>query len=157
MHRLQEDGLIRAIGVSNFSVRQIQDAQLNCACKIVATQSHYNVQYREMEHKGVLQHCQLHDMMLIAYRPLQKGMLKGMQSEVMQALCQKYGKTPGQIAINWLISQKNVVTLSTMRSKEHLEENLGALGWEMETSDIELIRDQFPDQHRISDVYQLAD
>jgi diketogulonate reductase-like aldo/keto reductase len=77
--------------------------------------------------------------------------------QVVADLCKKYGKTPSQIAINWLISQKDVVTLSKMGHKEHLMENLGALGWEMEAEDIEKLRTEFPDQQNISDSVPLKE
>jgi len=67
----------------------------------------------------------------------------------------KYNKSATQIAINWLISQEGVVTLSTMRSEEHLDENLGALGWTMDSEDIERIRNAFEHQVDTSDVVPL--
>jgi len=66
-------------------------------------------------------------------------------------MCQKYQKTPAQIAVNWLISQKNIVTLSKMANQEHLKENLGAIGWTMVGEDIEKIRRDFPGQQGVSD------
>lgn len=66
----------------------------------------------------------------------------------MDRIAAKYNKTPAQIAINWLISQDNVVTISKMRNKEHIDENLGATGWEMDREDIELLRTEFPGQLR---------
>ena len=66
-------------------------------------------------------------------------------------MCQKYDKTPAQIAINWLTSQTNVVTLSKMGSPKHIDENLGAIGWTMEKADIERLRKEFPNQQDISD------
>jgi len=56
----------------------------------------------------------------------------------------KYEKTPSQVMINWLISQKNVGTLFMSHSPEHIDENLGSIGWEMSLEDIELLRSQYP-------------
>jgi diketogulonate reductase-like aldo/keto reductase len=71
-------------------------------------------------------------------------------------IAKKYNKTPSQIAINWLISQDNVVTLSKMRSIDHIKENLGAIGWSLEKEDIELLRNEFPGQKDISDAVPLT-
>lgn len=91
--------------------------------------------------------------MLVAWRPLQKGTL--LKSSLLDELAKKYSKTPAQVAINWLISQKNVVTLSKTSNVEHLKENLGAVGWTMEASDVERIKKEFPDQKDVSDAVPL--
>lgn len=66
-------------------------------------------------------------------------------------------KTPAQIALNWLTSQKNVVVISKMSKPDHLNENLGSLGWAMEEEDIEYLRKEFPEQLQISDVIPLVE
>lgn len=66
---------------------------------------------------------------------------------------EKYKKTPVQIAINWLISQKNVVTLVKSTNLDHLSENLGAVGWFMNAEDIEYLRANFPIQLNNSSSY----
>jgi diketogulonate reductase-like aldo/keto reductase len=65
-------------------------------------------------------------------------------------MCIKYRKAPSQIAINWLISQKNVVTICKASNKIHLRENLGAIGWRLEDSDIKYLKENFPGQKFIS-------
>ena len=71
-------------------------------------------------------------------------------------MCEKYDKTPAQIAINWLISQPYVITLSKMGDEKHIRENLGSLDWEMTPEDIELLRKEFPNQKYISDAVPLG-
>jgi len=153
---LLDDGLIKNIGVSNFTVQRMQEAQSYTKTKIVATQVHYNLMFREPEIKGVVKYCQDNDVLLIAWRPVQKGLLTASNNPIMNEMSRKYNKTPTQIAINWLISQPYVVTLSTMRSPEHLKENLGALGWKMSDEDVELLRQHFPNQQKISDAVPLS-
>jgi diketogulonate reductase-like aldo/keto reductase len=154
MDTLKEEGLIKNIGVSNFTLDHMQEAQASTKNRIVATQVHYNLQFREPEKSGVLDYCQKNDVVLIAWRPLQKGtVLK--ENDLLQELCQKYDKTPAQIALNWLISQKNVVTLSKTTSADHLKENLGAVGWQMEEEDVEKLSNEFPNQKSISDTVPL--
>jgi diketogulonate reductase-like aldo/keto reductase len=55
----------------------------------------------------------------------------------------KYNKTIGQIAINWLISKKNIITIPKSTNSEHLKENLGALGWELKQEDIKRLDEEF--------------
>ena len=153
LDELVDQGLIKNIGACNMSINRFKEAQKHTKNKLVCNQVHYNVQYREMEDKGVLQYCQDNDIMLVAWRPLQKGTL--LQSEILNKLANKYNKTPAQIVINWLTSQNNVVTLSKTSNVEHLKENLGAIGWTLDDEDIELIRNEFPDQKNRSDAVPL--
>lgn len=153
MDELMDQGLIRNIGVSNMTARRFDEAQKYTKHKIVCNQVHYNTQYREAEVSGVLDFCQDSDVMLVAWRPLQKGRLP--QSELIDQLTVKYQKTPSQIVLNWLISQDNVVTIAKTSSIAHLKENLGATGWTMDSADIELIRTEFPRQQLVSDAYPL--
>lgn len=153
MDELLQQGLVRNIGVCNMTPHRFDETQKLTKNKLVCNQVHYNVQYREIEDKGVLKHSQENDVMLVAWRPLQKGILP--ETTLLDELAAKYGKTPSQIALNWLISQQNVVTISKTSNVAHLHENLGALGWTMEPDDIERIRDEFPDQKLVSDAVPL--
>jgi diketogulonate reductase-like aldo/keto reductase len=156
LDRLQDEGIIKHIGVSNFAIRRFEEAQNLSSHKIVANQVHYNLIYREPEPSGLLEYCQANDIMLIAWRPLQKGGLLDSSFPLIDQLCSKYRKTRSQIAINWLISQPNVVTMSTMRSIKHLEENLGAVGWQLDYEEIEKLRMGFPGKIEVSDVVPLT-
>ncbi len=153
MDELVEQGLVKNIGVCNMSPNRFDEVQKHTKNKLVCNQVHYNVQYRETEQKGVLQHAQNNDVMLVAWRPVQKGVLP--QSELITEIAAKYGKTNTQVVINWLISQKNVVTISKTSNPEHLKENLGAIDWQMDETDIERIRNDFPDQQSVSDAVPL--
>lgn len=153
MDELVEQGLVKNIGVCNMTPHRFDEIQKRTKNKLVCNQVHYNVQYREIEDKGVLQHSQENDVLLVAWRPLQKGILP--DSPVINEMAAKYNKTAPQIALNWLISQKNVVTLSKTSNIQHLHENLGALGWSLEDADIERIRTEFPDQQLVSDAVPL--
>ncbi|MGD0343207.1 MAG: aldo/keto reductase [Bacteroidales bacterium] len=155
MDTLVEMDLVKNIGVSNFNVDELAEAQSYSKHKIVANQLHLNLKYREAERRGLLGYCQKNDVMFIAWRPLQKGLLLQENDNIINQLAKKYQKTPAQIALNWLISQDNVVTLSKTRSKEHLIENLGAIGWKMDEEDIEKLRIDYPNQEDISDTVPL--
>lgn len=155
MNYLVENGMTKYIGVSNFTNERVEEAQTNSKHKIVANQLHYNLQIREIERKKILEYSQKNDIMVIAWRPLQKGMLLKGDNKMLDEIAKKYNKTPAQIAINWLISQDNVVTLSKMRDAKHIEENLGALGWNLEKKDIEFLRNDYPNQTDVSDAVPL--
>ena len=156
MNTLAAQGLIRNIGVSNFGVELLEEARALAEHPIVYDQVHYNLEFREPERAGLLAYCQKNDIFLAAWRPVQKGALASNTPAIVRELCEKYGKTPVQIALNWLISQKNVVTLAKSSHVEHLKENLGAVGWQMEEKDIERLRREYPDQKDESDSVPLG-
>lgn len=140
---LKQQGLIREIGISNASKETLIKAQGLTKNKIVCNQVHYNLQVREPETSGLLQYCQDNDILLVAYRPIEKAALLETKSIVLDELATKYNKTYTQLAINWLISQPNVITLSKTRDAAHLQENLGAIDWQMEQTDIERLRSEY--------------
>lgn len=155
MDFLKKEGLIRNIGVSNFNKERLAAAQ-NCTNnKIVANQVHFNLRFREPERNGLLDYCQKNDVFLTAWRPFGKGLMLQDKNDLMDEMCKKYNKTQAQIGINWLIYQKNVVTLSKMRNMDHLKENLGALDFKMEKEDFEKLDKLYPDQQDVSDVIPL--
>ncbi len=156
MDTLVEEGLVKNIGVCNFNKEHLAEAQSYTKNKIVCNQVHYNLIFREPERKELLEYCQNNDIFLSAWRPLQKGNLTEDTSLMIKELCDKYQKTSAQIAINWLISQPNVITISKTRHTEHLNENLGALDWTMEKVDIERLRNEYPDQQDASDAVPLG-
>lgn len=153
MDELVAQGTVKNIGVSNMTVNRFKEAQKHTANRLACNQVHYNVQHREVEGKGIVKFCQDNDVFLVAYQPIQRGELP--ESPLVDELAKKYGKTPIQIAINWLISQSNVVTICKSSNPEHLTENLGAVGWELEPSEVEQIREEFPDQQSVSNIVPL--
>lgn len=155
MDTLIGEGLIKNIGVSNFNREELEEAQAYTKNKIVANQLHLNLKYREAQRRGLLEYCQQSDVMFVAWRPLQKGVLLQERGNILDELAAKYDVTSSQIAINWLISLPNVVTLSKTRNIEHLKENLEALEFKMEQNDIDRLANEFPDQQDISDTVPL--
>lgn len=142
-------GMVKNIGVCNFTKEHLAEAQCYTKNKIVCNQVHYNLSFREPERKGLVEYCRNNDVFLSAWRPV--GNLPEDIPLVLKEMCDKYRKTPSQISINWLISQSYITTLSKTRHLGHLEENLGALDWIMDKEDIERLRKEYPNQQDISD------
>ena len=104
---------------------------------------------RESEDKGVIKYCQENDIFITAWGPLEKGSLE--KANILQEIADKYSKMPYQVALNWLITQKNVITIPKTTNIEHLEENLGALSWQLSVEDMERLTKEFPNQQKVSD------
>ncbi|WP_419469842.1 aldo/keto reductase [Candidatus Kuenenia sp.] len=149
MDFLVEQKLVRCIGVSNFSVDQIKEAQKYTKNKIVANQIEYNLLVRdkgrvtENMESEIIPYCQENNILIIAWRPLSKGKLAKPGFKILDELADKYHKTQAQIAINWLISKKGIVVISKSTKVEHLEKNLGAIGWKLRQEDTDRLNNEF--------------
>jgi diketogulonate reductase-like aldo/keto reductase len=158
MHTLDTfvaEGLVRHIGVSNFTPKRFDRAQACAQHRIVCNQVHYNMQWRQAEDLGIVRQCQDQGAALVAWRPLQRGMLGAEGGRILQPLEVKYRKTANQIALNWLVSQPNVTVVAKTSSPEHLEENLASFDWSLDSDDIAFIRKQYPDQQHGPDTVDL--
>jgi diketogulonate reductase-like aldo/keto reductase len=149
LDRLVEQGMVKNIGVSNFTAHRVEAAQKLTANKIVCNQVHYSLRVREAEAAGLIEHARANDYLITAWGPLEKGFLD--QGGILQALADKYSKTPYQVALNWIMAQPNVVAIPKTASLDHLDENLGALGWEIEPDDLAELGRNFPGQLAVSD------
>lgn len=152
MDELVKEGFVRNVGVSNFHPKTMKRAQELSENKLVVNQVHYNLIVREAEKKGLLEYCQRSDAFLEAYRPVQMGELCRSGFPVLDEMAGKYGKTHAQVALNWLLSQRNVTTIFKAGREMHLRENLGALGWKLSPRDVERLRREFPVQVAVSEV-----
>jgi len=139
-----EEGHTRFIGLSNFSAPLMEEAKSYLLeHRLVADQVEYNL--IDQHPKGeLLPYCQKNDVMLIAYTPLARGSLARLRNNIeLDEVAEKYGKTPGQVALNWLIFQDKVVAIPKASKIEHLKENVGAVGWKLRKEDFEKLTKAF--------------
>jgi diketogulonate reductase-like aldo/keto reductase len=149
LDRLVEERAVKNIGVCNMTIKKFEDAQEHTKNKLVYNQLHYSLEVREAEKEGLVKYCQDNDVFLSAWGPLSKGALEN--APILEEMAKKYDKTPYQVALNWLIHQKNVITIPKTTQKEHLEENLGSLGWDLSEEDYARLTKDFPNQKQVSD------
>lgn len=129
------EGYTKHIGVSNFSASLIQDAQSYLKENyLIADQVELSL-LEQKPRKNLLPYLQETNRTLIAYRPLGKGTLSSLDHKVLSEVAAKYGKTQTQIALNWVISQENVVTIPKSSNPIHIMEFMDAIGWKMNTED----------------------
>jgi len=167
MERLIDEGKVRYIGVSNFDASLIEKAQESLSKhEIVANEVKYNLIEREIE-EDLLPYCKKEKISIIAYSPLARGLLTGKFSqgsipeghwrrrdplfqepnfskalelvEVLRKIGEAHGKTPGQVALNWLASKPEVVPIFGASSISQVEENCGAVGWRMSDEELQMI------------------
>jgi diketogulonate reductase-like aldo/keto reductase len=136
MERLVDLGLVRHIGISNFSVEETRGAQEAMKRhEIASNQVEYSLLVREIEADGLASYCRKNGITVIAYSPVARGaMLDGSQAALSAELGRiagRHGKTGAQAALNWVISHENTVAIPKSSSPAHVEENAGASGWRM--------------------------
>jgi len=150
MERLVKDGLVRFIGVSNFSVSEMEEAMASLAREeIVSNQVEYSLLERSIEH-DLLPFCEREKITVIAYSPLARGKLsepkkylEKHKADVLQTLADKYGKTPSQIALNWVVRRPSVIAIPKAVKLEHVKENAGSVGWSMDSDDYDVLSRAF--------------
>lgn len=137
MDYLIESKLIKYMGVCNFTIEQLKEAQSYTKNKIVANQIQYNLMHREPEQTGIVEYCQKHDIMIIAWRPFQQESVTPKTKLLLDEIASKYSKTPSQIAAIWLMSQPNIVVLSKLNTVNQIEKIIDATKISMDKNDIE--------------------
>jgi aryl-alcohol dehydrogenase-like predicted oxidoreductase len=161
-----EQGRIKAIGVSNYNAEQMREAHKLLARRgipLAVNQMRYSLITREIESNGVMATAQELDVTILAYSPLAQGLLTGKYTannppsgarsmdqrfkgaglrkvqpllEKLSELGEKYGKTQAQVALNWLMCQPGVIPIPGIKSAAQVEQNAGALGWELSAKEV---------------------
>jgi pyridoxine 4-dehydrogenase len=118
---VQEEGLVKHIGLSEVSVKEIEKAEEYV--DVVSVQNKYSQDFRKWE--SVLEYCQQTDKAFIPWNPMNAGNTSNMQT--LERIAANIGATPHQLALAWLLyhSPNNLLIPGTS-SVKHLEENLQA-------------------------------
>jgi len=118
---VQEEGLIRHIGLSEVSVEEIQKAEQYI--EVVSVQNKYSHDYRKWE--PVLDYCRETEKAFIPWYPLNAGNVESMA--VIGKVAAKLGASAHQVALSWLLHHSpNILLIPGTSSVEHLEENIAA-------------------------------
>ncbi len=148
MNELVERKLVRYIGVSNFAPTRLERAMRASSVPIVLNQVHYSLKFREPESSGLLDFCREHDVLVQAWRPV-----RGVETcPLTEELCRKYELSLHQLALAWLMSQKNIGTITAMKNPAHLPENIRAAETVLAEPDVERLRQEYPDVNYVSSV-----
>jgi diketogulonate reductase-like aldo/keto reductase len=146
MEKLVKDGLTRYIGVSNFSVEQMKEAQQSLSHeKIVSNQVEFNLIDRSVEAR-ILPYCQKEGLTLIAYSPLGQGKIpkgRGSSFKVLDEIAQKLGKSRNQVALNWILQHDSVVTIPKAADTDHIKENAEVPDWKLDREDYQRLAKAF--------------
>jgi aryl-alcohol dehydrogenase-like predicted oxidoreductase len=161
-----EAGKIKAVGVSNYSAEQMRIAHSTLekrGIQLASNQVEYSLLHRQPEVNGVLDTCRELGVTLIAYMPLASGALTGKYKlgvrprglrrymktfrrtgletlvpilTLLRSIGERYKKSPGQVALRWLIENESVLPIPGAKSGRQAAENAEALTFSLTPEEI---------------------
>jgi len=164
-----EAGKVKTVGVSNYSAEQMREAHTELAKRhipLASNQVQYSLLYRKPEVDGVLEACRELGITLIAYSPLAQGALTGKYSadtkasglrrflpnfnrkameavqpvvKLLRQIGDRYGKSPSQVALRWLIENENVLPIPGAKNSRQAAENVGALSFSLTPEEAQML------------------
>lgn len=144
MNELRQEGKVRHLGVSNFSVDLLDEALSVSQAPLVTNQVEY---HPFLDQSQVLQRVQQAEMALTAYSPLAKG--RAVNNETLVRIGERYGKSAAQVSLRWLIQQDGVVTIPKSSSEEHCRQNIDVFDFELTQEEMRQIHDLAQPEGRI--------
>ncbi len=137
MDHLVAAGKVRFVGVSNFSVEELREAEEALGSgSVVENQIKYSLFDREFA-ESVIPYCEEHGVTVLAYSSLEHGRFademkrrSGLR-DVMDCVTAETGKTAAQVILNWVLRSPAVVTIPQTNRVERVDENCGASGWRL--------------------------
>ena len=151
MEKLVDEGMIRFIGVSNFDVEQLREAQRALKkYRIACDQVLYHLAYRGIE-QDLLPYCAEKGIAIVGYSPFGHGSFPSSHSrggKVLAEIAKRHNRTMRQVALNFLTRDPNLVTIPKAGNPDHVRDNSGAVGdWKLSDEDISTIDRTFPLPH----------
>lgn len=165
MKKLVQDGKVRCVGISNFGLERMKSVHASLApLELASNQVRYNLLDRRIE-ADVLPYARKEKVSIIAYSPLAQALLTGKYtarnrpsslvqrinfrfspgnltrltdiSRVLSETAQTHGKTPSQVALNWLIRDEDVIAIPGVKGSQHVIDNAGAADWKLTDAEIQ--------------------
>lgn len=130
MAALKAAGKARHLGISNFNRALIEEAVDQLGADLVCNQVEY---HPFLSQRTVLAALRKRHMFLTAYCPVAHGDVA--RDPTIVAIAKRLGKTPVQIALNWLVGQDGVAAIPKASSRSHLEENFSIFDFELSPAD----------------------
>lgn len=170
LEELHDDGKVRHIGVSNFAVRDLEEARSALSrTDVVSDQVYWSLLHRTLEEE-LVPYCRKEGIGIVAWSPLDKGILTGKYHAgakpsdeirkdskhfrdgnlanvaglvaVLKEMGAAHGKTAAQVALRWLMQQPGaVVPIPGAKRAEQAEENAGAAGWTLTAAEMRRLSD----------------
>jgi diketogulonate reductase-like aldo/keto reductase len=148
MEKLADEAMIKFIGVSNFDLEQLREAQHALKKhRIACNQVLYHLAYRDIE-RDLLPYCTESEIAIVGYSPFGHGNFPSPQSKggkVLAEIAKWHSSTVRQVALNFLTRHPALFTIPKAGNPDHIREISGAVGnWRLTDEDIAAIDSTFP-------------
>jgi len=130
---LRDDGLIRHVGLSNFTPDLLDEARDHLDAPIAA---HQVEMHPLLQQEDLVNYAREHDHVLVAYSPIARGEV--FDEPAIQRIAEKHDVTPAQVSLAWLAGKENVVAVPKATGA-HLTENLAAADVDLDDEDVAAI------------------
>jgi diketogulonate reductase-like aldo/keto reductase len=139
---LQRDGLIKAWGVSNFDVGDMEElAALSGGAAVATNQVLYNLARRGVE-ADLVPWCRERGIPIMAYSPVEQGRI--LRDRTLARVAERNDATPAQVALAWLLRQDDMMVIPKATSLDHVRENRAALDLRLGEADLAELARAFP-------------
>ena len=135
MEELYEAGKIKAIGVSNFTTKQIEELMSYAKIKPAVNQIEAHTFFQQLEAHDDLKKM---DIYMEAWSPLAGGRNDIFTNPVIANIAKKHNKSNAQIALRWIV-QRDIITIPRTPSQEHMLENISIFDFELDAADMKQI------------------
>ncbi|OLP19259.1 2,5-didehydrogluconate reductase [Leptolyngbya sp. 'hensonii'] len=150
---------------SAAQMREAHQILADRGVRLASNQVRYSLLSRQVESQGTIAAARDLGVTILAYSPLAQGLLTGKYTayskppagarqfdtrfgregmdkiapvtRLLRQIADLYGKTPAQVALNWLIAQGNVIPIVGIKTAEQVRQNLGCLKWKMTAEELE--------------------
>jgi diketogulonate reductase-like aldo/keto reductase len=136
MEDIYKQGLVRAIGVSNFQPDRLVDLILNNEIIPAVNQVEINPFCQQIESHEVMKE---YDVQIESWAPFGEGRNNMFHNEVLSLIAKKYNKTVAQVILRWL-TQRNIVAVQKSVHKNRMAENLNIFNFKLNVEDMEKIK-----------------
>jgi diketogulonate reductase-like aldo/keto reductase len=134
MEELYKDGKAKSIGVSNYTIKHLEELLSECEVKPALNQVELHVYLQQPE---LVEYCKKNDIVLEAYSPLAHGY--GIDNPALVAIGKKHGKSPAQVMIRWCI-ENGFVVLPKTTHKDRLKENMDIFDFKLDAEDMKQLK-----------------
>ena len=117
--KAKREGKARHIGVANFNIALMEEAQGHCPEPLAVLQAEY---HPYLDQSKVLAYCRKAGLLFMAYCPLGRGRL--FKEPVLAEIAQAKGKTLAQVALRWLVQQGGIAPIPRSANPQHMAESL---------------------------------
>jgi 2,5-diketo-D-gluconate reductase B len=141
---LREAGKTRSIGVSNFTVALLREAIERHGADIICNQVEY---HPFLPQRRLIEAMRHYGLMLTAYAPVARGRV--FRDKTLTAIGKKYGKSPGQVGLRWLLDQEKVAAIPKAGRREHAAANIEIFDFQLAPEDRAAIDELAADADRM--------